>query len=433
MSTRFRRLGFSILAAGWLAVPALRAELAPATTVFDVIPEIITAPPVDPGPASVIVTRSQPTAVALGNGFAIGWRDEKVFGPNVEDVMMNQINGQLVDRSGQLGATFQVDMPGLPGARRFSCPVLASLGGGRFQLAWAQNRNLGRDVFGQSFTPTGVGEAFPRLLSDPSSFVFGDLPNLAGSADGKAALSWAEVVRGSQPGVASTLRYNLVSYDAAGAPTTSVLRLGSVRQSENQARPSVLLNAAGIATAAWLEPVEGPNPLHLANLWSQRFNAAGVRLAAPVRIALRAADGVALAPAGNDQTIAIWARKAQNGAMRLNVGRLAATGRLLGKVKDLGPITSFVQPILLRDSGGTYALAWIDGDRLKAVHLSVDLVRQGSRIDVAPALPTLNYTQGHGFGAALENGRLLLAWEGEMPQASWCPGNAIRAQIFELR
>lgn len=433
MSTSFRRSGFLFLAAALAAVPAVRAELAPATAVFDVIPEIITPPPVDPGPANVIVTRSQPAAVALGDGFAVGWRDEKVFGPNVEDVMMNQINGQLVDRSGQLGATFQLDRPGLPGARRFSCPALANLGGGRFQLVWAQDRTLGRDVFGQSFGANGTAEALPRLLGDSSSNVYGDLPSLAGSGDGKTALSWAEVVRGSQPGVASTLRYNLVSYDAAGAPTTAALRLGNGRQSENQARPSVLLNAAGIATVAWLEPVEGPNPLRLANLWSQRVNAAGVRLTPPVRLAVRAADGVALAGADNDQTVAIWARKGQNGAMRLNAGRLSPTGRLLGKVKDLGPVASFVQPVLLRDASGAYALAWIDGGRLKAVHLSADLVRQGSRIDVAPALPDLSYTQGHGFGAALENGRLLLAWEGEMPQASWCPGNAIKAQIFELR
>ncbi|MEP7013087.1 MAG: hypothetical protein ABJC13_22430 [Acidobacteriota bacterium] len=432
MTIPVRRFGFLILAAASIAVPALHAELAPATAVFEVIPEIITPPPVDPGGANAVVTRSQPTAVALGNGFAVAWRDEKAFGMNVQDVMMNTIGGQLIDRSGQIGAQFIVDLPGVPGARLLSWPTLASLGNGRFEVAWAQNHAIGRDVFAQSFGANGLPEAYPRRIGDPSSNIYGDLPNLAGSGDGKTALAWPELTRDALASVGGTLRYNLLSFDAAGAPTTSSLRLGNGRQSENQVRPAVILNAAGIATAAWLEPVEGPNPLRLANLWSQRFNAAGVRLMAPVRLALRAADGVAIARADNDQTIVIWARKAQGGAMRLNAGRLAATGRLLGKVKDLGPVTSFVQPVLLRDANGSYALAWIDGDRLKAVHLSTDLVRQGSRIDVAPAQPELYYTQGHGFGAALEAGRLLLTWEGEMP-SSWCPGNAIKAQIFELR
>jgi len=434
MSTRFRRSGFLILSAALVAAPALRAELAPATEVFNVIDEIQNPPEVDPsGGAGVIIARVQPTAVALGGGFAVAWRDEKLVG--VEDVMMNDLNGRLVSATGTFGASFAASLPpsSNPGSRRASCPALASLGGGRFMLAWAQNRNYGRDIFGQGFTAAGIPDvAGVHLVGDPSANVYGDLPSLAGRADGKAALSWSEVIRDVQAATAPTLRYNLMSFDAAGAPTTAALRLGSGRQSDRQIRPAVALDAAGVATATWIEPLEGANPQGLGTLWSQRFSAAGVPLAGKARVALRAVDGVALAGAANGQTIVVWARKGQNGAVRLTAGRQGTNGRVIGKVKDLGLVTSFAQPVLLADANGTFALAWIDGDRLKALHLGADLTKRGGTIDVAAAKPELYFTSAHGFGAALENGRLLLAWEGYMP-GGICPGNAIQARIFELR
>lgn len=429
MSTRFRRLGSLIFAAGLVAAPGLRAELAPATAVFNVIDEIITPPPVDPSGNFVIVARVQPAAVALDGGFAVAWTDEKLVN---NDLMMNGLNGQLVNPAGTLGASFAATLQpdNDPGERRASCPALANLGGGRFQLAWAQERSDGRDIFGQSFaaggTPDGLGV---RSIGGSSANVYGDLPSLAGRADGRAAVSWSEVIRGAAPALA----YNLVSFDAAGAPMTSVLRLGSLRQSERQVRPAVALDAAGVATATWIEPLEGANPQGLGTVWTQRFNSSGAAVSGKIRVALRAVDGVALADAANGQTIVVWARKGQNGAVRLNVGRQAANGRITGKTKDLGLVTSFVQPVLLADAGGSYVLAWIDGDRLKAVHLGADLKKRGTTVDVALARPDLYYNFPHSFGAALSNGRLLLAWSGEMPQVSNCPGNAIKARIFELR
>ena len=429
MSTRFLRLGLFTLASGCLAAPALHAELAPATPVFHVVEEIITPPPVDPS-GTVYVARVQPTAVALGGGFAVAWTDEKLL--DVEDVMMNDLNGRLVSPTGILGAPFAAALhPDFnPAQRRASCPALASLGGGRFQLAWAQNRLDGRDVFVQSFAagggPDGAGV---RNVGGTSANVYGDLPSAAGRGDGRAALTWPEVNRDAAP----ALRYNLISFDAAGAPMTSALRLGSPRQSERQIRPAVTLDAAAVATAGWIEPVEGANPQGLGTLWLQRFAAAGTPLSGKVRVALRAVDGVALAGAAPGETVVAWARKGRNGAVRLSVGRLGANGRMKVKPKDLGLVTSFAQPVLLADAGGTYVLAWLDGERLKAMHLGADLARRGPAIDVANAKPELFFTSSHGFGAALENGRLLLAWEGEMPSASFCPGNAIKAQIFELR
>jgi hypothetical protein len=433
MSTRFRRLGLLILAAGLVAAPALRAELAPATAVFNVVDEIITPPPVDPGGGNVIDGRTQPTAVAVDNGFAIAWINEKSL--SGDDVMLSEVNGRLIDAAGNLGAIFEPFSPHVsPGVLRQSCPMLANLGGGRFQLAWAQKRISGRDVFVQSFLPNGAGDAWStRFIGNSSPYYFGDMPSIAGRADGRSALAWSEVFREPQVGAVPTQRYNLLSFDAAGAPTTSALPLGSGRQSELQVRPAVTLDAAGVATVTWIEPKEGANPQGLGTLWSQRFAASGVPLTAKVRIALRATDGVALAGAANSQTILVWARKGQNGAIRLSVARQTANGRVIGKPKDLGLVTSFAQPVLLADAGGAYVLAWIDGERLKALHLGADLAKRGTTADVALARPNLYYDFPHGFGAALSNGRLLLVWEGEMPPASNCPGNAIKAQIFDLR
>ncbi len=423
--------GFFLGAVGLFVASAGHADLAPVTAVFDLIPEIITPPPVDPGPANVVVVRSQPAAAAVGDGFVVAWRDEKSFGPSPADVMMNQIKGQLVDRSGGFGTSFLIDLPGVPGLRRFSSPVLGDLGDGRFQIAWAQDRSDGRDVFGQWFA-AGVAEGEPRRLSDASSRIFGDLPSLAGGG-GASALAWPEITRPVPPASRPTVRHNLLRFDVAGAPTIAPLRLGNPRWSELQVRPAVALDAAGIATVAWLEPIEGPNPLRLAQLWSQRFDAAGHAVTAKVRLATRAAEGVAIASTGDGQSVVVWVKKAQNGTLRLYASRLSAEGRLAGAARDLGPVGTFGLPVLLRDGGGSFALAWIDGERLLAVHLGADLVRRGSRVDVASARPDLDFTPAHGFGAALSGGRVLFAWEGSMPQASWCPGNAIKAQIFELR
>ncbi len=433
MSTRLHRLGVLIFAAAFVADPALRAEMAPATAVFDLVAEVVAPPQVDPsGGGGAVLARVQPVAVALGGGFAVAWIDETLIG--VDEITDNEMRGRVVDGAGNLGAEFGASLPaGNPALRRASCPSLASLGGGRFLLGWAQNRTNGRDIFGQSFSAGGVADAMGvRRFGDSSAYVYGDLPSLAGSADGRAALSWSEVVREAHAGAAPTLRYNLLSFDAAGVPTTAALRLGSGRQSDRQVRPAVALDVTGVATAAWLEPVEGANPQGLGTLWSQRFDAAGVPLTTKVRIALRAVDGVAVAGAGDGQTIVIWARKGQNGTVRLSAGRQGADGRVMGKSKDLGPATSFVQPVLLADAGGSFALAWLDGDRLKALHLGADLQKRGATVDVAAARPDLYFTSAHGFGAALENGRLLLAWEAEMPEGP-CPGNAIKARIFELR
>ncbi len=435
MSTRSLRLGFLVLSAGLVAESALRAELAPATTVFNVVDEFTAPPPVDPGGNSAILARVQPTAVALEGGFAVAWMDDRLLGTSVEGVISNELKGRLLDTSGNLGAEFGAFWPagGSPGVRRASCPTLASLGGGRFLLAWAQNRTDGRDIFGEAFSAGGVWEATSfRRFGDPSAHIYGDLPSLAGSGDGRAALSWSEVIREASVGAVPTLRYNLVSFDAAGAPTTSALRLGSGRQSDRPVRPGVALDATGVATAAWLEPLEGANPQGLGTLWSQRFGAAGVPLTTKARIAQRAVDGVAVAGAGNGQTVVVWARKGKNGAVRLSAGRQGADGRAMGKSKDLGSATSFVQPALLADAGGSFALAWIDGDRLKALHLGADLRPRGATVDVAAARPELHYTSAHGFGAALGNGRLLVAWEAPLPEGL-CPGNAIKARIFELR
>ena len=430
MSTCFRRLGLFIFAAGWVVSPALHAELAPATPVFDVVEEIITPPPVDPSGTVVFVARVQPTAVALPGGFAVAWADEKLLG--VDDVMMNDLNGRLVSSTGTVGAPFAAALqPDFnPGQRRASCPALASLGGGRFQLAWAQSRSDGRDIFVQSFAAGGAPDgAGVRNVGGTSANVYGDLPSAAGRGDGRAAVTWPEVIRDAAP----ALRYNLISFDATGAPMTSALRLGAPRQSERQVRPAVTLDAAAVATVGWIEPVEGANPQGLGTLWIQRFDAAGTLLSGRARVALRAVDGVALAGGAQGDTIVVWARKGQNGAVRLSLGRQAKNGRMTAKPKDLGRVTSFSQPVLLADEGGTYVLAWIDGDRLKALHLGADLRPLGPALDVAAAKPELYFTSTHGFGAALHNGRLLLAWEGEMPVASFCPGNAIKAQIFELR
>lgn len=419
-----------LILAGLVAAPAARGELVPVGNAFEVVPEIVNPPPIDPSPGG-LQSRAQPAAVALpGGGFALVWIDD--MEDSAGQINASAVKGRLIDAAGAVGAEFHATLSlEDPAARRVACPALANLGAGRFALSWAQDRPGGRDVWVERFSlaagavVSDAGGAQPHGTA--SAGTFGDLPKLAGNASGRSALSWAEVFRASAAAPAE-LSYRLLGLNPAGAPVTTALRLGNAAASDRQVRPAVLLDNAGIATAFWLEP----DATGLSTLWGQRFRPSGAPLGQKIQIGQRAVDGVAVARQANGELVLVWAKRNTNGATRVMVERRRANLKAIGLPRSIGNVITLAQPELLANAAGDFALAWLDGDRLKALHVGADLKRRGAIVNIGYAQPELILPRAHGFAAALSNGKLFLAWEGEMP-GSFCPANGIRGRIFELR
>ncbi len=93
----------AVLVASFLFLPLpSRAELVALGEPFEVASTSISPPPVDPGPFGY-VERSQPSVVALPNGFAVVWTEE-VY--SSEHRVSSLIEGRIVSPTGELGARF---------------------------------------------------------------------------------------------------------------------------------------------------------------------------------------------------------------------------------------------------------------------------------------------------------------------------------------
>ncbi len=192
------------------------------------------------------------------------------------------------------------------------------------------------------------------------------------------------------------------------------------------------IDLAGRFTAVWLVP-NGATPT--AALWTRSFRADGTPLGPAERIGRSAVDGVAVVRKGSQVTV-VWAQRTAAGTQLMG-STLGLDGRQRGSARPIingltgGGLTGFASPTLLAAATGDFALAWLDGDRLRALHLGADLAPKGTIVEVTGARPDLPLVRGQGVGAALAGSRLLLAWPGEMP-GGLCPGNAVRGQMFDL-
>jgi hypothetical protein len=414
-------LGLALLVPGYAA-----AELRPASGTFEIAEEISFPPQVDPSGGAGDLTRSQITVAPVSGGFAVAWVEEQLLQP---DVMGSIVQGQLVRLDGTLGARFSASEPDVPGAvRRVSCPSMASLGGGRFALAWAQDQAAGRDLWLQRFTPQAVADGEPAAHF-AAAVSLHDQPSVAGSANGRSALAWLEN-RAGAGGRVDTV-YRVQAFAADGRPATPEIALMVVPR-RSTLRPAVSVDLAGRFTAVWLMP-NGVAPT--SSLWTQSFRADGTPLRPAERIGRSAVDGVAVVRKGSQVTV-VWAQRTAAG-MRLMGTTLGLDGRPLGSARPIidgqtgEGLAGFASPTLLSAAAGDFVLAWLDGDRLRALHLGADLSPKGTIVEVAGARPDLPLVRGQGVGAALAGSRLLLAWAGEMP-GGLCPGNAVRGQMFDL-
>ena len=409
-------LGLALLVPGYAA-----AELRPASGPFDIAEEISFGLQVDPGGGAFDLTRSQITVAAVPSGFAVAWAEEQLLQP---DVSGSYVQGQLVKLDGTLGARFSASRPDVPGTvRRVSCPSVASLGGGRFALAWAQDQTAGRDLWLQRFAPQGVAEGEPAAHFVAVKSLH-DQPWVTGSPTGRSALAWLET-RAGAAGKLETI-YRAQAFAADGRPATPELELAMVPR-QSTVRPAVAVDLGGRFTAVWLVP-NGVAPTSA--LWTRSFRADGTPLRPAERLGRSAVDGVAVVRRGSQVTI-VWAQRTAAGT-RLMGSTLGLDGRPLGGARPIiDGLTGFASPTLLAAAAGDFVLAWLDGDRLRALHLGADLAPKGTIAEVAGARPDLPLVRGQGVGAALAGSRLLVAWAGEMP-AGLCPGNAVRGQMFDL-
>jgi hypothetical protein len=409
-------LGLALLVPGSAA-----AELRPASGVFEIAKEISFGFGVDPSGGAADLTRSQITVAAAPGGFAVAWAEERLFQPAVTESV---VKGRLVGLDGALGAEFSASQPDVPGVvRRVACPNMASLGG-RFALAWAQDQAAGRDLWLQRFTPQGVADGAPAAHFVAVESLH-DQPWVAGSPSGRSALAWLET---RVVGAARKLEtvYRAQGFAADGLPATPEIELALVPR-QSTFRPAVTIDLAGRFTAVWLVP----NPAtSTAALWTQSFRADGTPAGAAERLGRSAVDGVAAFRRGS-RVVVVWAQRTAAGT-RLMGSTLGLDGRPRGTAQPLlTGLTSFASPTLLAAATGDLVLAWLDGDRLRALQLGPDLAPKGTIVEIAGARPDLPLARGQGVGAALSGSRLLLAWAGELP-AGLCPENAVRGQLFDL-
>lgn len=397
------------------------AELRPASGAFEIAAEISFGPQVDPSGGAGDLTRSQITVTAVPSGFAVAWAEEELFQP---EVSRSTVKGQLVGLDGTLGATFSASQPDVPGVvRRVACPSVASLDGGRFALAWAQDQAAGRDLWLQRFTRQAVADGEPAAHFAAAGSLH-DQPWVAGSPNGRSVLAWQEA-RAGAAGTVETI-YRAQAFAANGSPATPEIELATVPR-QSTARPTVAVDLAGRFTAVWLVP-NGLVPT--SSLWTQSFRPDGTPLLAPELIGRSAVDGVAVVRRGTQITV-VWAKRTATGT-NLMGSTLGSDGRPRRAARPLASgLTGFASPILLAAPTGDFVLAWLDGDRLRALHLGADLTPKGTILEVAGARPELPLVRGQSVGAALAGSRLLLAWAGELP-AGLCPGNAVRGQMFDL-
>lgn len=409
-------LGLALLVPGYAM-----AELRPASGTFEIAEEISFGLQVDPGGGAFDLTRSQITVAAVSGGFAVAWAEEQLLQP---DVAGSTVQGQMVRLDGTLGARFSASQPDVPGTvRRVSCPSVASLGGGRFALAWAQDQAAGRDLWLQRFAPQAVADGEPAAHFVAAKSLH-DQPWVAGSATGRSALAWLET-RAGAAGKVETI-YRAQAFAADGRPATPELELAMVPR-QSTVRPAVAVDLAGRFTAVWLVP---NGVTSTSALWAQSFRADGTPLRPAERLGRSAVEGVAVVRRGSQITV-VWAQRTAAGT-RLMGSTLGLDGRPRGGARPIiDGLTGFASPTLLAAATGDFALAWLDGDRLRALHLGADLAPKGTIVEVAGARPDLPLVRGQGVGAALAGSRLLLAWAGELP-AGLCPGNAVRGQMFDL-
>lgn len=408
-------LGLALLVPGCAA-----AQLLPASGTFEIAKEVSFGLQVDPSGGAADLTRSQITVAAVPGGFAVAWAEERLFQPDVTESL---VQGQMVKLDGTLGAKFSASQPDVPGlVRRVACPSVASLGGGRFALAWAQDQEAGRDVWLQRFTPQAVADGNPAHVAAAASLH--DQPWVAGSPNGRSALAWLETRTGAA-GQMETV-YRAQAFAANGSPATPEIELAVVPR-QSTFRPAVAVDLAGRFTAVWLVP-NGATQTSV--LWTRSFRADGTPVRPAERLGRGAVDGVAVVRNGAQITV-VWAQRTAAGT-RLMGSTLGLDGRPRGAARPLlDGLTGFASPTLLAAATGDFVLAWLDGDRLRALHLGADLAPKGTIVEVAGARPDLPLVRGQGVGAALSGSRLLLAWAGELP-AGLCPENAVRGQLFDL-
>jgi hypothetical protein len=300
---------------------------------------------------------------------------------------------------------------------------VASLGGGKLALAWAQDRAVGRDLWLQRFTPQGTADGEPAAHFVASQSLH-DLPWVAGSPNGRSALAWLET-RALALGKVDTV-YRTQAFGADGRAVTPEVELAVVPR-WSKIRPAVAVDLAGRFTAAWLVP-NGTTPTGA--LWTQSFRADGTPLRPAERLGRGAVDGVAVVRRGS-QVVIVWAQSTAVGTQLMG-SPLGTDGRPSGGARPiLSGLEGFASPTLLAAASGDFVLVWLDGDRLRALQLGASLVPKGTIVEVAGARPDLPLVRGQGVGAALVGSKLLLAWAGDLPQGL-CPENAVRGQLFDL-
>jgi len=408
-------LGLALLLPGYAA-----AELRPASNAFEIAKEISFGIGVDPSGGAADLTRSQITVAAVSGGFAVAWAEERLFQPEVTE---SAVRGRVVGLDGTVGAEFSASQPDGAGAvRRVACPSLASLGGGRFALAWAQDQALGRDLWLQRFTPQAVADGAPAAHFVAAQSLH-DQPWVAGSPSGRSVLAWQETRIGALGKVETV--YRAQAFAADGRAATPAIELAVVPRSTF--RPAVAVDLAGRFTAVWLVPNGATST---SALWTQSFRADGTPLRPAERLGRSAVDAVAAVRKGA-QTTVLWAQRTADGT-RLMGSTLGLDGRPRGLAQPLVEgLTGFASPTLLAAATGDFVLAWLDGDRLRALTLGADLAAKGTIVEIAYARPYLPLVRGQGVGAALSGSKLLLAWAGELPPGL-CPENAVRGQLFDL-
>jgi hypothetical protein len=365
----------------------------------------LSPPPTAPWP-SLTYTYVSPAVTDLGAaGIAAAWASPfRTTDPEDYDRVAERVEGAVLRRDGRV-ARFLVstDTP-VPG--KVAPPVLATLAGDRFVVAWSDGDDLGGAVSYRRFAKDGTAVDAAAVVGGRAADGQRDQsPAVAASGEG-FVLAWMRTVRPLYGGP-SVWAPVMQRFDGAGAPLAVEVEIAPRVAGENTARPAVVPETGGGFLVLWPEPARPSATTR--TLRAQRFAVDGT----PVDAAFHVLDTgffdvtAAPVPAGG---FVVAHLVPDRGVHALRVQRFTASGRA-GAVVDVARGTALGQPSLTSDAAGNLAIAWVEGKRTALALLDHDLVRQGAVTYDTPATPSRGWPARAAVALATDR-RLVTVWVG---------------------
>lgn len=278
-----------------------------------------------------------------GGGFAVSWNDA---GSSAADPSGLAVRAQVFDASaGKVGAEILVNTQT---AGNQSAPVMASLAGGGFAVAWqdaggtlgdADGSSIKLQLFGPDGTPVGS-----ETLVNTATTGNQTLPALVALADGGLVVAWED--RGG--GDASGAQIAAQIFGADGTRIGSELHING-ETAGDQTAPSLAALADGGFIAAWTDASATLGDVEGTAIKARTFDASGTATSDDmlVNTAIEGRQSnAALASLGDAGVIALWEDRGPRSGATLN-NAADIRGQVL--------LNAGAAPIIMVDPAGYHA------------------------------------------------------------------------------